>query len=393
MTVRTFRHSGSGLLATLPLAALGLASLATPARAQTEAAAYGTRAPVQCGPFRSFDGSPAAATRIWQCAYERDALPSATGSLYLLEDMAIQVGAARAYSVVQDMYLTEPDPAGRVYPLRATWTVVQCGVIRDFQPLYNIGSNCNEYYKRGEGSCYRTQFGDWRCSLNGHDVRPASMNIAPRAGGAGQGALKDEPPPGSAGGTIGPMAAVQRAADPPVTDLPPIGQPPVGQPLPGPPAAIPPATIPPVVTAPTGGRRVARDPNRPIGPNDTVIYEDPQMPGQPQRCTVLEVFVGAYRIQCLNRPGRAQFIARDLDVRRPDGTAPQQSAATAPAGPPFRPGDIILASPMGLQAEQYWQLCVVVSNQVMEANSYTVNCGDSRYNVLPDWVRADPEFQ
>lgn len=383
MAIESNRLSRSGLLATVPLAVLGMAILATPASAQTDAAAYGTRAPVQCGPFRSFDGTPAAATRIWQCASERDALPSASGSLYLLEDIAIQVGAARAYSVVQDMYLTEPDPAGRVYPLRATWTLVQCSVIRDFAPLYNIGSNCNEYYKRGEGSCYRTLFGDWRCSLNGHDVRPASMNIAPRASDAGQGTLKDEPAPGPAGGTIGPMAALQPATDPPVT----------GEPLPGPPAAIPPAATPPVATAPTGGRRVARDPNRPIGPNDTVIYEDPQMPGQPQRCTVLEVFVGAYRIQCLNRPGRAQFIARDLDVRRPDGTAPQQSAATAPTGPPFRPGDIVLASPLGLQDEQYWRLCVVVSNQVRETNSYTVNCGDSRYNVLPDWVRVDPEFQ
>lgn len=269
MAIGTNRLSGSGLLATLPLAAVGMATLVTPASAQTDAAAYGTRAPVQCGPFRSFDGTPAAAARIWQCASER-------------------------------------------------------------------------------------------------------------AGDAGQGTWKDEPPPGPADGTIGPMAALQSATDPPVTD---------------PPVTGPPAATPPVTTAPTGGRRVARDPNRPIGPNDTVIYEDPLMPGQPQRCTVLEVFVGAYRIQCLNRPGRAQFIARDLDVRRPDGTAPQQSAATAPTGPPFRPGDIILASPMGLQDEQYWRLCVVISNQVRETNSYTVNCGDSRYNVLPDWVRADPEFQ
>lgn len=383
MKIETNRCGRGGLLASLPVAALGMAMVTTPAWGQTDAAAYGTRTPVQCGPFRSFDGTPAAAARIWQCAYERDALPSATGTLYLLEDIAIQVGAARAYSVVQDMYLTEPDPAGRVYPLRGTWTVVQCGVIRDFQPLYNIGSNCNEYYKRGEGNCYRTQFGDWSCFLNGFDVRPASMNIAPRAGGDGEGSLKDEPSPGAAGGPVGPMAALQPAMDPPVP-----GQPPAAHPVPGPPAATP-----PVASGPTGGRRVARDPNRPIGPNDTVIYEDPRMPGQPQRCTVIQVFVGAYRIQCLNRPGRAQFIARDIDVRRPDGVLPQQSAATAPTGPPFRPGDLVLATPMGLLGEQYWQLCVVISNQVEETNSYVVNCGSSPMNVLPDWVRADPEFQ
>jgi hypothetical protein len=48
---------------------------------------------------------------------------------------------------------------------------------------------------------------------------------------------------------------------------------------------------------------------------------------------------------------------------------------------------------MGLMDERYWQLCVVISNQVEQTNSYTVNCGYSPQHVLPDWVRADPEFQ
>jgi hypothetical protein len=117
------------------------------------------------------------------------------------------------------------------------------------------------------------------------------------------------------------------------------------------------------------------------------------MPGQTQRCTVLDVYVGAYRIECRNRPGQAQLIARDLDIRRPDGSAPQQSAAAAPTGPPFSPGDLILASPMGLQSEEDWRLCVVISNQVTATNSYVVNCGYSPQHVLPQWVRADPEFQ
>lgn len=173
-------------------------------------------------------------------------------------------------------------------------------------------------------------------------------------------------------------ALAQPAPVPPPTDTP------------APPAATAPSVAP---VAPTGGRRVARDPNRPIGVHDTVVFDDPRMPGQPQRCTVLDAYVGAFRLQCMNRPGQAQFIARDLDVRRPDGVAPPQSAATAPTGPPFRPGDLVLTSPMGLMDERYWQLCVVISNQVEQTNSYTVNCGYSPQNVLPDWVRADPEFQ
>lgn len=81
-------------------------------------AQYGTRDPVTCGPFRSFNGSAAAAGQIWKCEMERDAIQTVASTLYLYEDIAIQVGAARAYSLALDFRLSEADQTSRVYPLR-----------------------------------------------------------------------------------------------------------------------------------------------------------------------------------------------------------------------------------------------------------------------------------
>jgi hypothetical protein len=162
--------------------------------------------------------------------------------------------------------------------------------------------------------------------------------------------------------------------------------------------ATPPAPTPPVTEAPpsppmppSGGRRVARDTNRPIGVYDTVDYEDPANPGAPSRCTVQAVFPGAYKLECPSLSPRQQII-RDIDVRRPGGQAPQTSAV-GPAVAPFRPNDLVLVSSMGLMAEEYWKLCAVLRNSVASTNSYVVDCGYGPVNVLPDWVRQDPDFQ
>lgn len=237
--------------------------------------------------------------------------------------------------------------------------------MRDRQPLYNVGSNCNEYFKRGEGACYRTQFGDWRCYLNGSDARSPAMRIAP-LGGVRPVAGGDAAPP--------PDAGPPQRTPPPARD----------------PGAAPPAGG--GAGAATGGRRVARDPNRPIGVNDTVAFSDPENPGRPANCTVLAVHVGAYRVQCMAL-NPMQRIVRDIDVARPGAQPPETSAAVPPSGPPFKAGDLVLVTPMGLQAEDNWQLCVVISNQVRSSNSYTVDCGYRPQNVLPEWVRADPTFQ
>lgn len=142
---------------------------------------------------------------------------------------------------------------------------------------------------------------------------------------------------------------------------------------------------------PTGGRRVKRDANRPIAVLDRVEYESPEDPGPPTRCTVLGVYPGAYKVECRDL-GYLKKIVRDIDVKRPGGQAPQTSAA-GPVTAPFKPNDLVLATTMGLMDERYWKLCVVIRNTVRASNSYVVDCGDGETNVLPEWVRADPDFE
>jgi hypothetical protein len=170
----------------------------------------------------------------------------------------------------------------------------------------------------------------------------------------------------------------------------------IAQPAPGAPAATEAVADPAVqpaapATPATGGRRVKRDANRPIAVLDTVNYDDPDNPGVINNCTVLGVLPGAYKLRCLNLNPMYQII-RDIDVKRPGGQAPQTSAV-GPATAPFKPNDLVLATTMGLMEERYWKLCIVVRNTVRTNNSYVVDCGSGETNVLPSWVRTDPEFE
>lgn len=101
-------------------------------------------------------------------------------------------------------------------------------------------------------------------------------------------------------------------------------------------------------------------------------------------CTVLAVHKGAYRVSC----DYVNSIRRDIHVRRPGGAAVGQTAAQPVTGAPFKRGDIVLASVMGLPKD--WRLCVVMRNDVARSNSYALDCGTD-YRALPQWVRKDPK--
>lgn len=54
-----------------------------------------------------------------------------------------------------------------IYPIRGSYTQYMC--TKEYPErgtLYNIGKNCNRSENRNAtGSCYKTTFGDWRCSM------------------------------------------------------------------------------------------------------------------------------------------------------------------------------------------------------------------------------------
>ena len=102
-------------------------------------------------------------------------------------------------------------------------------------------------------------------------------------------------------------------------------------------------------------------------------------------CTVIAVYKGAYQVSC----NYTKSLRRDIHVRKTGGEATGQTAAQAVTGPPFKRDDIVLASPLDLPDK--WKLCIVERNALSSTNSYALECDGAKYNVGPDWVRADPE--
>ncbi|MBX3593812.1 hypothetical protein [Sphingomonas sp.] len=155
---------------------------------------------------------------------------------------------------------------------------------------------------------------------------------------------------------------------------------PGGQAIPTPEMAAPAAAVapPPGQAAPVAAAPAFRE-------YDKVEVADAENPGMWKACTVLTVFKGAYEVSC----NYTRTIARDVSTRKPGGQATPQTAAQPVSGPPFKAGDIVLGSIMGLPDD--WRLCVILRNEVASSNSYPSNCGGSQYRLLPKWVRVDPD--
>ncbi|WP_157073711.1 hypothetical protein [Sphingomonas soli] len=116
-----------------------------------------------------------------------------------------------------------------------------------------------------------------------------------------------------------------------------------------------------------------------------VEVADAENPGMWNTCTVITVFTGAYEVSC----NYTHSIVRDVHVRKPGGQPQGQTAAQAVTGPPFKAGDIVLGTIMGLPDD--WRLCVILRNQLQSSNGYVAKCGRSEMHLLPKWVRADPD--
>ena len=130
-------------------------------------------------------------------------------------------------------------------------------------------------------------------------------------------------------------------------------------------------------------------PDAPIAPTlkpfQKVEATDPENPGVWMPCTVNTAYLGAYELTC----NYTRRMFRDVHVRVPGGSVMDRTAAQAVSGPPFKAGDIVLASVMSLPDD--WRLCVVESNNVQSQNNYLLACAGSKYRALPQWVREDPD--
>jgi len=75
----------------------------------------------------------------------------------------VEVGAPRNFMLSTDSW-SDIDPSAKVYPLRGKGAMWQCSAV---SPTYPAGENCYKYPATagGQGSCYKTTFGDWTCHM------------------------------------------------------------------------------------------------------------------------------------------------------------------------------------------------------------------------------------
>lgn len=108
--------------------------------------------------------SVAEATVMVQCEQEAGSNAGGSSPVFLLAtDVVVQMGSPKAYTPGVDNYWDDIDPSARVYPLRGSSTGYTCTPVNG----YNKGKNCTKSSggQVGQGSCWHTQFNEWRCRM------------------------------------------------------------------------------------------------------------------------------------------------------------------------------------------------------------------------------------
>ena len=154
--------------------------VATPAAAQVDTSAWGTRPPATCTPLKQ-PGPPSAAqaAKLLRCAKETASMSS--GESWLLEDLKVEVGGPTTYAAMYPLITMQgADVRKRTYPIRGSWTWSTCILRKDAGIYGNANQNCRETpVGNATGACWQTTFGDWKCAMNGSsgDTR---RNLPPR---------------------------------------------------------------------------------------------------------------------------------------------------------------------------------------------------------------------
>lgn len=129
-------------------------------------AKYGARDPVTCKskqePAKGAP-TPEQVKRYVRCGMEGES-GVAPPYLTLLDNVQVEIGKARPFNPKGDFLMTDADADSPVYPIRGSYDSYICRVL---DPPFSIyGKNCSVFdLPRATGSCYRTTFGDWNCSM------------------------------------------------------------------------------------------------------------------------------------------------------------------------------------------------------------------------------------
>jgi hypothetical protein len=122
---------------------------------------YQTRAARTCTKLTT-PPSLAQAVALVQC--EMDGI--ASGALYLTQNVKIEMGAPRPFVYQSDAGTSGIDLKAQVYPLRGSYTSYMCYKVG--AGGYPAGKGCMKSdVPLAAGTCWKTAFGDWHCSLKG----------------------------------------------------------------------------------------------------------------------------------------------------------------------------------------------------------------------------------
>lgn len=154
--------------AALTLGVAAILATACPGVALAQPSKTGTRQPItNCPPAKAMPNNAAQITRLIQCAREGER----TGTITILTNIAVQFGATRKYIEFTDKGNYGIDPAAPVLPLRGSLDRYICNPIThkiagDAYSVETQGKNCMIVHERkAEGSCVRSTFGDWSCTM------------------------------------------------------------------------------------------------------------------------------------------------------------------------------------------------------------------------------------
>jgi hypothetical protein len=149
------------------------------AYAQAPGAPFGTREPRVCPP-RKIVGVPNAdqARALFICDHEQ----YVGGYVYLVSDVAVQIGKSRPFDSWYDKGHSDIDVAAKVYPIKGNFSVFQCSR-RDAMLGQDPSRNCMRTdFVDSTGTCYLSTFAEWHCDMGGGRTTTVGAYQGPPAG-------------------------------------------------------------------------------------------------------------------------------------------------------------------------------------------------------------------
>lgn len=138
----------------------------------TANALFGTRNPRQCQPVKQ-KPSEAEAAALLQCALEAQSHDYMT----LYNNVSVSMAGSRVYQYRADSGNADIDTTAAVYPIRGSMDQYVCHQAGQMAP----DQSCLiTHMAKASGSCYKTTFGDWRCSMVDLSTTPGVNGPAPK---------------------------------------------------------------------------------------------------------------------------------------------------------------------------------------------------------------------